>query len=261
MTAGAARRRMHAALVVAEIALSLMLLIGAGLLLRSFFLLQHVEAGFQASPAEIVTMRVSPPRARLTRQPNNQFDEPAAVRYYDRPAGTRAPDPWCRGRRARRGAAAESHDLERQLRHRRPGPGRGAEQPLGGDSHGRRQLLPHARHSPAARTRLHRARHRGIDAGDGHQRGDGAPLFRRTRSDRPAHQGERPRPAQQHVLRSDRRRRRRQIHGTAGRTRAGLLPRLRARRQHAHVPRSCARQRARASCRRCSASSRRSMPT
>ena len=49
MTAGVARRRMHAALVVAEIALSLMLLIGAGLLLRSFFLLQHVEAGFQTS--------------------------------------------------------------------------------------------------------------------------------------------------------------------------------------------------------------------
>ena len=77
MTAGAARRRMHATLVVAEIALSLMLLVGAGLLLRSFFLLQHVDAGFQASPAEIVTMRVSPNRARLTRQPNNQFDEPA----------------------------------------------------------------------------------------------------------------------------------------------------------------------------------------
>ncbi len=83
MTAGAARSRMHAALVVAEIALSLMLLIGAGLLLRSFFLLQHVEAGFQASPAEIVTMRVSPPRSRLMRQPNNEFDEPAAIRYYD----------------------------------------------------------------------------------------------------------------------------------------------------------------------------------
>jgi putative ABC transport system permease protein len=84
MTAGAARRRMHATLVVSEIALSLMLLIGAGLLLRSFFLLQHVEAGFQASPAEIVSMRVSPNRARLTRQPNNQFDVAAAVRYYDR---------------------------------------------------------------------------------------------------------------------------------------------------------------------------------
>ena len=84
MTAGAARRHMHAALVVAEIALSLMLLVGAGLLLRSFFLLQHVEAGFQASPTEIVTMRVSPPRARVMRQPGNQFDEPAAVRFYDR---------------------------------------------------------------------------------------------------------------------------------------------------------------------------------
>jgi putative ABC transport system permease protein len=83
MTAGTGRRHMHAVLVVAEIALSLMLLIGAGLLLRSFFLLQHVEAGFQTSPAEIVTMRVSPPRARVMRQPGNQFDEPSAIRYYD----------------------------------------------------------------------------------------------------------------------------------------------------------------------------------
>src|SRR4029453_10230560 len=33
---------------------------------------------------EIVTVRVSPPRARVMRQPGNQFDEPAAVRFYDR---------------------------------------------------------------------------------------------------------------------------------------------------------------------------------
>ena len=49
-TAGAAQRRMHAALVVVEIALSLMLLVGAGLLVRSFFALQHVESASTRRP-------------------------------------------------------------------------------------------------------------------------------------------------------------------------------------------------------------------
>jgi putative ABC transport system permease protein len=83
-TAGASRRRMQAALVAAEIALSLMLLIGAGLLLRSFFLLRQVESGIHAPAAEIVAMRVSPDRTRLTRPPDNAYDEAATVRHYER---------------------------------------------------------------------------------------------------------------------------------------------------------------------------------
>jgi putative ABC transport system permease protein len=82
-TAGAGRRRMQAALVAAEIALSLMLLICAGLLLRSFFLLRQVESGVHTPATEIVTMLVSPDRIRLTRPPNNQYDEAATVRYYE----------------------------------------------------------------------------------------------------------------------------------------------------------------------------------
>ncbi len=44
--AGVGRRRMRSALIVAEVALSLTLVIGAGLLIKSFWLLTHVDTGF-----------------------------------------------------------------------------------------------------------------------------------------------------------------------------------------------------------------------
>jgi putative ABC transport system permease protein len=55
-TAGRAARRMRSALVVAEIALALLVLIGAGLLLRSFASLRRVDPGFQ--PQGLLTLRV-----------------------------------------------------------------------------------------------------------------------------------------------------------------------------------------------------------
>ena len=51
------RNRVRAALVATELALACMLLIGAGLLIKSLFHLQHVPAGFQ--PDRILTMRVN----------------------------------------------------------------------------------------------------------------------------------------------------------------------------------------------------------
>lgn len=58
-TGGAGRRRVRAALTVAEVALSVALLIGAGLLIRSFAQLQRVDPGFSADG--LMTARVNLP--------------------------------------------------------------------------------------------------------------------------------------------------------------------------------------------------------
>jgi putative ABC transport system permease protein len=76
-TAGAGRRRGRAALVVAEIALSLILLIGAGLLLRSFFLLQRVDPGFLAPPESVLTLQLSPSALKYP-------DERTGIAFYER---------------------------------------------------------------------------------------------------------------------------------------------------------------------------------
>jgi len=70
---GSTRFRLRSLLVVSELALSLMLLIGAGLLLRSFVRLQAVPPGFNAD--HVVSMRVG----ASGRQFSNRD---AAVEYY-----------------------------------------------------------------------------------------------------------------------------------------------------------------------------------
>ncbi len=56
-TSGKARQRMRGMLVVGEIALSLVLLTGATLLMKSFVGMQHVKPGFD--PSNLLTMRVT----------------------------------------------------------------------------------------------------------------------------------------------------------------------------------------------------------
>jgi putative ABC transport system permease protein len=73
-----AHRRTRGALVVAQLALSVSLLIGAGLLIRSFHRLGTVHPGFHAPPDRLLTMLLSPTGSRYRapapvtgqRQPN-----------------------------------------------------------------------------------------------------------------------------------------------------------------------------------------------
>jgi putative ABC transport system permease protein len=71
-TAGRARQRLRSGLVVTEVALSLILLIGAGLMIQSFNKLQNVDKGFVAD--NIFTARASLPRVRYDgKEPAWQF--------------------------------------------------------------------------------------------------------------------------------------------------------------------------------------------
>ncbi len=62
---GAGSHRLRSALVVAEVALSLTLLAGAGLLFRSFLRLQEVETGFRTSG--VLTMRIALPEQKYSK--------------------------------------------------------------------------------------------------------------------------------------------------------------------------------------------------
>jgi putative ABC transport system permease protein len=87
LTVSAAGRRLRHLFVVVELALALMLLAGAGLLIRSFARLQGVDAGFDAR--RVLTMRLSLPREKYRNDAVAPFFEQLATRVEGLP-GVRA---------------------------------------------------------------------------------------------------------------------------------------------------------------------------
>jgi putative ABC transport system permease protein len=61
-TAGGARQRMRSTFVVVELAIALVLLVGAGLLIKTFWKLRSIEPGF--NPDHLMTMRIELPESR-----------------------------------------------------------------------------------------------------------------------------------------------------------------------------------------------------
>jgi putative ABC transport system permease protein len=77
--AGSGRSRLRSLLVVSEVALALVLLIGAGLLIRSLWSLLQVKPGF--SPDHVLTMRIS--------LPGKKYSEASQIRAFFQEAQTR----------------------------------------------------------------------------------------------------------------------------------------------------------------------------
>ena len=83
---GSGRLRLRNLLVVSELALALMLLIGAGLLIRSFMRLQDVPSGF--NPDRVISMRLGTGRRFDTPQASNAFYRDVAERIANVPGVT-----------------------------------------------------------------------------------------------------------------------------------------------------------------------------
>ena len=97
-TEGRQRGWVRNALVVSEIAFACVLLVGAGLLIRSLIRVLDVDMGFQ--PARAATIRVDPDSRYTTREQRNSL--------LRRSAAPRQGDPGRRGRRHHRRAAARA---------------------------------------------------------------------------------------------------------------------------------------------------------
>ena len=81
VTAGRRRSRLRGMLVASEMALALVLLIGAGLMAQSFLKLRSVDVGF--SPKNVVTMRIPLPESKYPVPLTPSSPPPVALNFYD----------------------------------------------------------------------------------------------------------------------------------------------------------------------------------
>ncbi len=87
-TAGKARYRLHGALIIGETALSMLLLIGSGLLLHSFERVLHTDVGFQ--PQGLLTFRIAVPSGHFTPEQTARFSEELRTKLRALPGVTDA---------------------------------------------------------------------------------------------------------------------------------------------------------------------------
>jgi len=85
LTAGRRRSRVRSMLVAAELALALVLLIGAGLMVRSFLKLSRVDAGF--NPHNVLTMRIPLPEAKYKVPTTLNSPSPAGLAFFEQMLG------------------------------------------------------------------------------------------------------------------------------------------------------------------------------
>jgi predicted permease len=76
---GVRHGKLRAALVVAEVALAIVLLVGTGLMMRSFFLLTHVDLGF--NPKNVLFVVFAPPLShnKISATPHQKFASPQGL--------------------------------------------------------------------------------------------------------------------------------------------------------------------------------------
>ena len=79
-TTGARRNQIRNSLVVAEVALALVLLIGAGLLMKSYARLQNVNPGFTVR--DVLTMEISLPKLKYPSGSVGSFGGPSTINFY-----------------------------------------------------------------------------------------------------------------------------------------------------------------------------------
>ncbi len=81
--AGARKNRVRGVLVMAELAIAVVLLVGAGLLIQSFWRLQHVKSGLDSN--NVLTFSVSLPEVRYTTEQQARFFRDLANRLRSLP--------------------------------------------------------------------------------------------------------------------------------------------------------------------------------
>ena len=164
-------------LVIAELALSVMLLIGAGLLIRSFWRLQQVSPGFNADRVLTLELTMTGPRYAES--------ERVLATYRDLWSRlTAIPGATARGRRVDAAAQPDVRVGTDRPRRTRAAVGRDLRQRR--SARGRRPVLRGDADSADPRTALHRARHQGRASRRRHRRSHGAGAVAERGSDRQA---------------------------------------------------------------------------